>query len=162
MSFYFRIAGGCALLFFALLCGRAYAEYSARAIAQLEGFISLLSHIRRKISVKMVTQSNLTSGFEDQSLEKCGFLPAAREGVRLHIAYTKAKICICKEARRVLDAFFSDLGRGYLADELRRINSAESECEKIIEREREEALREVKLVYTLLVASSLGILVFLI
>lgn len=150
------------LLFCALACGRAYGAYSLRAISQLDGFISLLLHIRECISVKMATQSTLTRGFENESLEECGFLPAVREGARLHEAYTGAKICISRDAARALDCFFSELGRGYLADEIRRVEGVISECERIVERERGESAREVKLVYTLLVAISLGALIFLI
>lgn len=162
MSFYLRLLGGALLMIFALMCGRAYSSYSARAIAELDGFISFMSHVRLKVATQLATQSALCDGFECESLERCGFLPALREGKRVMDAYNKAAIAVCQPARRVLSSFFSGLGRGYRSDELARADSAISECERILAREREQMPKDVKLIYTLLAAISLGLLIFLI
>lgn len=162
MSFYLRVVGAMLLAIFALLFANSYSAYVRRSLSELEGFVTLLSHIRGKISVSLASQSVLFSELDCDSLERCGFLPSVRGGALARDAFRSAKFALSKDARGVLSSFFSEFGHGYKADEIARIDSTLSECERILKSEREQAPKDVKLVYTLLVALTLGLVIFLI
>ena len=159
MSIFLRIAGGALLLGGAALASGAYKRYAEGQLAMLEDFYELLSHIKERISVYLSPQSALLSDFRCETLEECGFIPVYRECGSLHTAFKSARISLCSDAKRLLSSFFESFGKGYKNEEIARAESAGAECKRILERERENVPRDVRLAGVLI--SSLALAVFI-
>lgn len=157
-----RIVGGALLLGGAALASVAYRRYAERQLAELEGFCKLLSHVREKIKVYLEPQSSLLSDFDCSPLEDCGFMPAYRESGSMNQAFKSAEVSVTGDAERSLSSFFESFGRGYKDEEIARAESTVAECLRILERERCEVPREVRLAVVLIASFALAVFILII
>ena len=162
MSTLLRIVGGALLLGGAALASVAYKRYAQRQLAQLEGFCKLLSHVREKIKVYLSPQSSLLSDFSCEELEDCGFMPEYRKSGSLNRAFRSSRISITEDAKRLLSSFFERFGRGYKDEEIARAGSATAECQRILERERCDVPRDVRLAGVLIASFALAVFILII
>ena len=89
MSIYLRLGGAGLILLGAILVGREYSAYLNRRLSEYRGLLSLLSHAEGVIGRNLSYGKELWRGFEDAALEKCGLLPALREGRGLADAFAE-------------------------------------------------------------------------
>ena len=162
MSILLRAVGGAMLLGGAIFASRAYGRYAERRLEELEGFTALLSRVRERISVYLTPQSELLADFECPPLEACGFMSIYRESGSLLEAFRGAKVSIVPDAARVLSSFFESFGRGYKSEELARVDSAAQECTRILERERTDLPRDVRLAGVLISSAALAVFILII
>lgn len=161
MNHTLRIFGAAILLISAVICGRAYEKYASRSLFELEELMRALRYIKSRISTFLSPRSELLSGFRSDILARSGFLRRVHEGEELSTAFASSSLSIPKAARAALTAFFSELGRGYRTEELSRADSAISECEAILLREREQLPKDVKIVKTLLLSGALALVILM-
>ena len=147
----------------ALLIGREYNRYVEKRIGELIGFVGLLNHAKSEISMYLKPASKILRGFENESLERIGFISVARESGNLEEAFSKCseRLSLGKETKKILYECFSGFGQGYSAQEILRIERYAASLEKILEREREELPKNARMVSTLLLAGALGIFILL-
>ena len=101
--------------------------------------------------------------FDSDELSECGFLPIREAGdIRRAFYDSHAPEMLGQECTRVLDSLFSSLGTGYLEDEVRLIDLHRSQLAELVDRERAEADRQVKLIRTLTASAALGVIILII
>ncbi|MBQ8689510.1 MAG: hypothetical protein IJ515_04015 [Clostridia bacterium] len=159
-----KAAGICILIFTLLYISSETVRKKNDALLLCEEFYRFLSHMRLQISCYLRPADELYLGFESKALDDIGFIGALKDGCSIGEAYKKAarKISLPTEVDRVLLSLFSSLGGSYLEEEIKLIDSHREELSVLLEREREESPKRAKMIRTLSVAISLGIIIFVI
>ncbi len=158
-----KYCGIALLLFGALSLSRDYTRYCARRLEVCRAFLFFIKHIRAKVGRYLSPRSQWCSDFQDKTLEELGFLPAVRGGKSLLEAkdtHLRGSL-LPSDASEALSALFSELGRGYLDEELRSLDGAISALGEICERESLESTRSARIAKTLILGAALGITVLL-
>ena len=146
-----------------IFAGREYNRYVERRIGELDGFVAFLNHAKSEISMYLTPAKRISRGFQNEILERLGFLSAIESEGNISRAFLSCYggLSIGKEAKELLSEFFSEFGQGYREQELARIDRFRSDLEKILERDREELPKNARMVSTLLLAGALGIFILL-
>ena len=129
----------------------------------LEELFRFVLHIRVQISCFLRPPSELARGFCSLLLEESGFLSDIGGGMNILQAFNKLALRenISEEGERALRDLFSSMGKGYLEDEIRLIDSALSVLSPLVEKERSGALRDSRLISTLSASFALGVIILL-
>jgi hypothetical protein len=159
---YLRWCGAALLLICALICGREYSAYAGRRVREGEGYLSLLSYIEKMIDSYLTPLSEIFSVFECESLEENGFLPSIRSGKSANETLTEVKGLIPEQMRTLLSDYFNGFGKGYKDSELGRTREVRAEMEKMLDKERENLEKSVKVTKALLIGSAVGIAILII
>lgn len=164
MSLPLRLGIGAIILIGALAISREYSAFYRRRIAQTDGFVALIIHIEGAISERLASGKGLVAGFSDEALSSLGFLESVRSGATLHDAFLGCRRAsvISREVSMRLERYFADFGRYYKERELSRAATCVEELERLLERERADMPKNVKLARTLLVAFALGVLILIV
>lgn len=134
-----------------------------KRLRALEELFCFIERIRLEIGCYLRPISEIAAEFSSDILSKLGFFSdIQKEGV--HTAYTalQAKLCFGKDINRLLDSFFSMLGRGYAEDEIKLADITLNELSKLLSRERENAPKEKKLFLTLSCGGALALIILLV
>lgn len=163
MSEYLRWGGGALILICAFFFGREYTRYTERRIDELEGFVALLNHIKRKISMYLTPMSGMLQGFENESLSDLGFISELEKSGNLKKAFSECskRSSLGKESLKLISECFSDFGQGYKEQELIRLERYIGSLSEILEKERKELPKNAKMVSTLFLCGALGIFILL-
>lgn len=163
MSAFFKYSGIVLILIFALLVSREYDRYLKKRLAEASAFLSYINHIRKQISRFLSPVSDWRESFSDGRLEDIGFLPRVREGVTLDEAFQacRERLSVSEEMKKTLGSFFSDFGRGYLDEEIKKADTAFSQAEEIFKKESEECKKSSKIAKTLLLSLALSLALIL-
>ena len=163
MSFALKIIGGACVLIAAAAMARLYDAFSKRRLSECESFISLLEHIRSEISCFLSPKERIFRGYEDENLERVGFLPLVREGEDMGDAFDKIsqRLLVGKSGLDILASFFSGLGRGYKDGAMALGERCIAEFRKYYESLKDESEKNVKLFRTVIIGLGLGILILL-
>jgi len=163
MSFLLKILGA------GLISGAAatlFGEYKRQMEARrgvCQGFLSLLSHIRRQIDCYLTPMERLVCDFSDEFLEKCGYLERAwKIGVKDAFFEMKEKIPLPKEAKEALAELFSTLGRDYKEGTVRELDAGISSLEKCLAKEKTDSEKDLKIAGILAASAALGIIILII
>ena len=163
MMLYLKWGAVVLMLLVALFIGREYSAYMERRLAQMRGFSSLFSHAEEMISKYLSPADAIVSDFTDPELEKCGFLPALREGKDLLGAFEacSGQLALTSGMKREIGEFLSGFGRGYKDGELKRISAFRRRLEQEMASCAESAQKDVKAVRALLFGGAMaaGILI---
>ncbi len=73
-----KLIGYLLLLLCPTAAGFMLSRDTGEELARLEGAIRMAEHIKYEINRRMSTQEEIFARFDNESLEKCGFLPFAR------------------------------------------------------------------------------------
>ena len=161
MTEFFKYAGLALIAVAAILTARRYDAYTRRRLAVTESFLRLLRHVRGRIFTFLEPLPRAVRSFSDEMLESVGFLGAVREGACLSDAFSAvAERCsLGAVARELIGSTFASLGRGTREETVAFTDSRISELTELLEQEREELARSVKLTRTLMYAAALGIII---
>lgn len=164
MSDFLRILGGALLLLCALLVGREYSAYAGRRIAEHQGFIALISHSEGMIGRFLSSGDELWRGFDNEALERVGFLPLIKDGKDADSAFStvKGRLSLGDEAKKKVEEFFKDFGSGYKDQEIARISALRAELETSLKSETAELEKNSRVLNALLVGGALGLIILLV
>lgn len=164
MNIYFRWAGAALIMIASLYACREYSRFAEQEKAQWRGFSALLSHIEGGISKFLASGEGLFRGFEDEALEKCGFLQEIKAGVGLSSAFEscRGKLLLPEECKGRLSEFFASFGRGYQESELASLAAFRVGFEKEEAAERERLEKSVSVTRALLLGGALSVAIMLI
>ena len=158
-----KYVGMTIVLISVLLISRKYSAQRTRRLEECEAFLSFISYVREKLSKYTFTMREIGEEFESDALIECGFLHALRS-VDAKTAYlsVREELKISDVADGVLCEFFENFGGGYLDDEMRRIADAEEKLKAIVEDERENAHKDIRIFGALFCAGGIGAVIILI
>ena len=136
----------------ALWIGRGYSAYADRRLGEMGGISALILHIESRLGRTLDYGAELYRGFDDEFLEKCGFLPLLREGRPLYDAFSEVRssMLLPDEVADIVDGLFSSFGKGYKDQEIERLRRARDELDKKITTLREESDKNKRVVNALL------------
>ena len=108
----------------ALWVTRGYSSFIDRRLGQMRGILSLMKHMEEGISRTLGFGGDLYRDFSDKYLEDAGLLPLLREGVSPTEALSSDSVSLSLDSNWTdeVRSFFSDFGRGYLENEIRRVS----------------------------------------
>ena len=136
----------------ALWIGRGYSAYADRRLGEMGGISALILHMESRLGRTLDYGAELYRGFDDEFLEKCGFLPLLREGRPLYDAFSEVRLSMLlpDEVADIVDGLFSSFGKGYKDQEIERLRRARAELDKKIATLREESDKNKRVVNALL------------
>ena len=136
----------------ALWIGRGYSAYADRRLGEMGGISALILHMESRLGRTLDYGAELYRGFDDEFLEKCGFLPLLREGRPLYDAFSEVRssMLLPDEVADIVDGLFSSFGKGYKDQEIERLRRARDELDKKITTLREESDKNKRVVNALL------------
>lgn len=132
-----------------------------RRVAECEGLLALLRHIRAAVSSYGLPKGEIYRSFSSEVLEDCGFLSLLREkGLAAALA---AELLIMKGERlRPLIAFASGEGMRLTAEELTACERAEGEVERLLQTMKEHLPERLRLSRTLVLTVGMMVAILLI
>ena len=157
-----QLVGSLAVLTMALILSLRAAGVLRERLAQLEGFILLLRHIREQIAVFRTPTREILSGFQNEALRRAGFLAAAEErgfAAALYAVRDRLYLDECEEA--ALSEFAHGLGGGYTEEELARCDLCLGRLTAAAEERRAALPRLARLYRTLMVGGALAVIILL-
>lgn len=157
MNLYIKLFGGALIMLSALLVGREYSKFVDKRIDEMSGFLSLIEHARGEISSYLAFGGGLFARFENEALEKCGFLPLLREGCEACDAFDRssASLSLSASQRKDLRDFFSRFGSEYAEAEIEKTTAFLEKFKKDLERERENLTKSLSIARALLLGGAL-------
>lgn len=98
-----------------------------------------------------------------EETDEAGFLEAFLSGMSLcdSFAVTKPRLSLPREAVAALDELFSDFGKGYLDQELAKLDSAIGTLESVCKRLEEQMPISARVGRTVIFAVALGVIILL-
>ena len=136
----------------ALWIGRGYSAYADRRLGEMGGISALILHIESRLGRTLDYGAELYRGFDDEFLEKCGFLPLLREGRTPSDAFSEVKssMVLSREVEKLAENLFTSFGKGYKDQEIERLRMARAALDKKITALREESDKNKRVVNALL------------
>ena len=136
----------------ALWIGRGYSAYAERRLGEMRGLSALILHIESRLGRTLDYGAELYRGFDDECLEKCGFLPLLREGKPLYDAFLEVKksMILPGEVENLVDKLFSSFGKGYKDQEIEKLRTARVELDVKIATYGEDLEKNKRVVNALL------------
>jgi len=127
-------------------------EYS-NGEKELYSFISFIRYIKREVTLYLTRQQDIFAGFEDDFLEKTGFLPRLRnscitdEKSPLYHVFCEfeEKFHIKSDGKRAIKEFAETFGRVSVKEQEEKCNLTVALLEEIYRREKEENSSRIKL-----------------
>ena len=155
--------GASLLILFAFLVWKEYAGYLNKGTRELEEFVRFIETMKERMECYLETPGVWVPDFTADELERLGFLESIRNGNDVNTAYAECKdlLCICNDAREILDELFSHLGNGYLDTELGIINSSLGKLTKIKDAFRTEKENKTKAMGAMIGAVAIGIIILI-
>lgn len=149
------------LVLSAILILRGASVFRER-IAELEGFLLLVRHIREQVACFRTPANEILASFHNEALARAGLLPLA-PGTDLSAALSAAcdRLYLDPDELAILREFADGFGRGYVTEELARCDLAVSRLEAAIGRRREALPRSCKLFRTLVMSGALAVIIVL-
>ncbi len=155
---YFKCLCAILVLIPSVFITRKYNARCHKKCAECQHILSFLRKIRANISVYLLPPSKWKRNFAEDGYEPSGFFSALASGKSMGEAYrlSEGELTVPEEIRRELSAFFSDFGRGYMNDELRKLDSMIATLEGALPRLTESAKNESRAAGALIMACALG------
>ena len=163
MNYLIRIAGAVFVLAGTLFAVGEYEKLLVRRAEICNGFIALLSHIRRRIDGYLASASGLLEGFECSALDAYGYSERAREiGVgEAYFEFEKA-FPLTDKLKKSLSGFFHSFGKDYMSGTLKALDVTLDEIKALERALSAENEKNLKVARTLALAAALGVIILLI
>ena len=147
----------------AIFIARELSERNRCGLFLMEELMRFLNHARMQLVCFLRPQGELGDGFESDALTGVGFLPTLKKSGSLLSAYESAKgrLQPTEEEDRVISLMFSGFGRGYLLEEVKKLDSCLSELSALIDRRRLEMPKKCKLIKTLCATATAGLIILI-
>ena len=155
-----KVCGALTLLILTLyLCYEA-TSMERRRVRQTEGFLLLLRHIRSQISCFCTPVRDILSSFENEALERSGFLCEARSGDFVSaLDICKDRIYLDTEEINLLIAFGEELGKSYREEQIENCDYYIGELENLYGKRREEQPKRARLFRSLVLTCGLMVII---
>lgn len=136
----------------ALWVGRGYSTYADRRLGEMRGLSALFLHMESRLGRTLDYGGELYRGFDDEFLEKCGFLPLLREERPLYDAFSEVKssMVLSREVENLAENLFTSFGKGYKDQEIERLRTTRAELDKEIATLSEDLEKNKRVVNALL------------
>lgn len=131
-----------------------------RKILQLEGLCSMISYIKNNIDSFMRPVGDIVNSFEGYGETLSSFMELARTH-GLAAASESDVLSIGEDAYRILRDFSRQIGCGYKEDEIRLCTYCYNTMQDILNREREDIRKKMKMYKTLPVMSAMSVVLIL-
>ena len=154
---------GSAVLFGAVGAVRKYKAFCEERMAASRAILGFIKYRGELMSRFSSSKSEICKKYEDEILEKSGFLPTLREGKSFIDALRSSRknLPLSDAAIEILETIFAEMGNGYLDEERQRQKAAELEMAAFAAKEKEELERDVKVKTTLILAAALGAIILI-
>lgn len=164
MSEYFGVIGSALVTLACFLFGRGYRSYVERRSAEYSAYLSFLEFMRREMLCSLSTPREIALLFSDEALERCGFLPALRDGATLHGAFllTREASFLDGADAKILEGYFRGFGLGSLGTETRSLDRVIEELSPRVTLERDSSEKRARIGTVLLLLLAAAITVLLI
>ena len=158
-----RLLGTVVLMLVALFATVRYRKFAYVGVSVGEAFFELLSGLRRHISVSGAPIDKYMAKRSGGVLEECGFYEAYRRCGRLSLAFSEMSggLWLSGGLRTELSDVFERLGGSDAEGEVRLLDAALGEIERINKEFKNETERSVRVVSVAVVAVSLALLILL-
>lgn len=142
----------------------SFSVFERRRLAQCEGFLLFIRHIKAQISCFHMPLGRIYASFTSEELERCGFLGALRESEDVGKALDAAKgqIWLSKEEMSLLRAFSGELGVSYVDEQVSCCDYYIGELERAYAERRSELPSRAKLYRSLFITGGLMLVIILI
>ncbi len=158
-----KFSGSVFVILLALMFSKEYETFLSSRISVLIGFSELLKHIRTRVDCFQEPISDLMSGFENEALERSGYLKAATVGDISNAYFEReGELSLSADAKKILFGFFKDFGEDYRDGTLRLTDEAIASLDALQKKESMAAESSLKVCRTLAVALALGAVILLI
>ena len=159
-----RLCGAVLLVFAALLLSFGYKSFAREGVRQAQAFLELLSGLKRHISLSGAPIDRFVSEGKNRVLSELGFYREYSTRGSLYGAFSavSSRLAVPKEIKGLLSELFSEMGRGELEAEVRRIEAGEAELKEMISGYKKDAEHSVRIVSVMLVAGALGLFIILV
>ncbi|MFA5561730.1 MAG: stage III sporulation protein AB [Eubacteriales bacterium] len=142
----------------------SFSVFERRRMAQSEGFLLLVRHIKAQIACFRLPLGEIFHTFAHAELERCGFLPTLREGRDFAAALQAAApaIWLSAEESGLLRAFAGELGRSYREEQVACCEYYAGELEQAYAQRRRDHPTRAKLYRSLFVTGALMLIIILV
>ncbi len=146
--------------FYAIFC---YERYQKARLLHGDAFLLLLRFLQNELEGYGRPPAECMRDFQNAALRKTAFFLAVEKGASFSEAYAlvRPKLCLPQGMDEVLEGAFSSFGRGSRREECRRLSSEVSQAQALLEAERQEQGRRLRLCRTLATASAMGLVILL-
>ena len=158
-----KLVGICILLFTSMLVSRELVAARRQRLALCEELLRFVSFLRLQIGCFLRPMAEVAREFRSDSLCACGFLCEGDfDDLGRSFSSSDAPKIVGKECTRIAESLFSSLGSGYLDDEIGLIDAHRAELAALVDAERTEAARQIRLIRTLTASASVGLIILII
>ena len=160
---YIKCLGAFLILISALGLSRYYESFCLKKHKECKLFLSFCERIRKNISDYLLPRSRWCECVDATFEGAGGFFSRLASGVDIKDAYEMSydKLLLPEDIRSEMHELFSELGRGYMKDEVARLDEMIGKLKKCETELKEEARRESKAGKALILAIALGIVILL-
>lgn len=157
-----KLFGLSLLLLSALLISREYTRYVRKHIAECEGFISFIKHMRIEMRCSLRTPREIGQRFSDEAI--ASFLLALEQEGSLYSAYNASRrsFSLSDDERVALEELFSSVGQCYADDGVRLIDDVLDRLQASRASLLTDGVRSIRVFQTVSVAASVGLFILLI
>ena len=151
----------------ALLCAvfiRGYGAYMKRRALESRDILHLLESLRKGMSVSLSTprEAFSTATVSAPSVERFSALVCSGEPLYEAFCSASHAMSISRACREMLLEYFSSFGKGYLQDEIRCADELTERYTSLIENEERCGANDFRVVKSIAVAVTLGVIILII
>lgn len=150
-----KITGAALMLCAAVLCALAVTVSEKKRIEQLEAFSALVSLILFQIENYSRTLPEILAASDKNILKRCGI-----ENGKIP-DFENGDLLIGENERRILGAFFGNLGRHCKSDEIKFCRACISELGTFMDKRKSEYPKKRKMSFTLCVSAALAVIIIM-
>lgn len=154
------LIGSALLILAAIAFCRAYKSFLYSRLLVAKEYLDFLGHVGQRIRLNGEPYSAAARSFEGEILRERGFIDLIEKGAALDEAYEKAGTAdlLSEAVEKELRDCFSELGKGELESEIKKIELSQEKLSQSCRGEAEELEKRVKTAYAVSFALTLGII----
>ena len=150
-----------------ILCAvfiRGYGAYMKRRRLESRELLHLLEILRKSMSTALSTPRQALSSVTVTSTAVESFRSLVCSGESLYDAFCKARggMSVSRACLEMLSEYFASFGKGYLDDEIRYADDMIERYLALVEREESAGDNDIKVVKSIAVAITLGVIILII
>lgn len=152
-----------AVMAMSLYLSRRYRAFVSERIESGRELFGFLKFRGERMARFMSPKSEICRRFSGERLERCGFLPALREGKSFSEAFAVGadRLGISDSVRGLFEEIFSSMGCGYFKEECDMQRVAETRAERLLKDEEDALLKSSRVRTTLIISAALGVAILL-
>ena len=163
-----KTAGALIILVSFSLVGAYFGEAKKRGARECAAFLELLRYARLKVSMLDTPTKEIFRGFENETLDKCGFLQrlCIAEGDEIYFnAFTRAfdsvagSLSMEDDAKTLVRSFGDVIGKSEREEQLGKMDEISASLEELTKKAAAQATKDSKIYKTL--GFSLGAVIFI-